>query len=76
MHRERQLDDRRRLVQLLPLTVTPHYCFAASWVVGSEDTALNIGSYIGVPVTKPDGATFGMLCCMSHEPNFTSPPAT
>ena len=31
--------------------------------------ALGIGSYIGVPIPRPNGATFGMLCCVSHEPN-------
>jgi response regulator RpfG family c-di-GMP phosphodiesterase len=25
-----------------------------------------IGAYIGVPVTLPDGRTFGTLCCVSH----------
>jgi HD-GYP domain-containing protein (c-di-GMP phosphodiesterase class II) len=28
--------------------------------------AARIGSYIGVPVTLPDGRTFGTFCCVSH----------
>lgn len=28
---------------------------------------LDIGTYIGVPVTLPDGSLYGTLCCISHE---------
>lgn len=26
------------------------------------------GAYIGVPVKRPDGSSFGTLCCLSHRP--------
>jgi HD domain/GAF domain len=26
----------------------------------------NVGSYVGVPVTLPDGSTYGTFCCVSH----------
>jgi response regulator RpfG family c-di-GMP phosphodiesterase len=28
-----------------------------------------IGAYIGVPVTLPDGRTFGTFCCIGHDPD-------
>jgi response regulator RpfG family c-di-GMP phosphodiesterase len=30
-----------------------------------------IGAYIGVPVTLPDGRTFGTFCCVSHDADPT-----
>ena len=29
---------------------------------------LRIGAYVGAPVVLPDGQVYGMLCCLSHEP--------
>jgi EAL domain-containing protein (putative c-di-GMP-specific phosphodiesterase class I) len=30
-----------------------------------------IGSYVGVPISRWDGRIFGTLCCMSHQPDPT-----
>ncbi len=35
---------------------------------------LGIGSYVGVPVRRPDGDIYGMLCCISRGPTTTPPP--
>lgn len=32
---------------------------------------LNIGAYISVPVVIPGGRTFGSLCCISHEADYS-----
>lgn len=34
-------------------------------------SAVNIGSYLGVPVRYPDGALFGTLCCFSERADFS-----
>jgi hypothetical protein len=31
----------------------------------------DIGSYVGVPITLPDGEVYGTFCCLSHQPNPT-----
>jgi EAL domain-containing protein (putative c-di-GMP-specific phosphodiesterase class I) len=31
--------------------------------------AAEIGAYVGVPVRLPDGALYGTLCCLSHDPD-------
>lgn len=31
--------------------------------------ALDVGSYIGVPLQLSDGRLYGTMCCMSHSPN-------
>ncbi len=33
--------------------------------------AVNIGSYLGVPVHYPDGVLYGTLCCFSERPDFS-----
>lgn len=30
---------------------------------------LDIGSYVGIPVVLSDGKVYGMLCCLSHDPD-------
>jgi GAF domain-containing protein len=35
------------------------------WVTSEAD----IGSYVAVPVVRPDGRLYGTLCCASHKPN-------
>lgn len=32
-------------------------------------SAVPIGSHVAVPVRRPDGSAFGMLCCLSRQPN-------
>jgi EAL domain-containing protein (putative c-di-GMP-specific phosphodiesterase class I) len=29
----------------------------------------HIGAYVGVPITRPDGSVFGVLCLIDHEPH-------
>jgi hypothetical protein len=33
--------------------------------------ALDIGAWVGVPVTLPDGRLYGVLCCISSEPRLS-----
>ncbi len=35
---------------------------------------LGIGSYVGVPIKRPDGVVFGMLCCVSRGKLLVDPP--
>ena len=37
----------------------------------NEDADINARSYIGIPLNRPDGSTYGSICCVGNKPNHT-----
>lgn len=57
-----------RMVQGLGPRVAPNSASISEYVAAPIGQQVNIGAYVGVPITQPDGTLFGTLCAIDPLP--------